>query len=295
MDRIAVSLVAPAYLCFPFWIAQENGFFAERGVEAICKIEGTTDGVTTAVLTGRSQLAIGAAEGFVADAAAGGSGRLVGGNANRAPLSLVAQKSIDSIESLRGKRLGTSSLAEGTATMIRTMLGAHHLEFPGDYELVLAGSHPARWEALKAGTIDAALQLIPFDYVAEESGYAILGKASDYVPDYAFSALGVDLQWAEANRDIAQRAIAAIRDATRWANDERQAAARILASATHTNPAHAVRGINEMFDTQVVSCDLAIEPKALQTIFETMHELDLVPNDCVLTYGSCVDETFLID
>ena len=59
----------------------------------------------------------------------------------------------------------------------------------------MAGAHPQRWEALKAGTLDAAIQLVPFNYIAEESGFPNLGDVDEYVPDF------------NARKAIAQRAL----------------------------------------------------------------------------------------
>jgi TRAP-type uncharacterized transport system substrate-binding protein len=51
------------------------------------------------------------------------------------------------------------------------MLAAHGLTYPGDYDFALEGSHVERWKALQAGTIDAALQMIPYDYLAADAGF----------------------------------------------------------------------------------------------------------------------------
>jgi ABC-type nitrate/sulfonate/bicarbonate transport system substrate-binding protein len=110
-------------------------------------------------------------EGVVGNSAKGGRLRLVAGNSNRAPLSLIGGKGIERIEDLRGKRVGTTSLKEGTAIMVQKMLAAHGLHYPGDYEFATVGAHPQRWEHLQAGSIEAGLQLVPYNYVAEDAGY----------------------------------------------------------------------------------------------------------------------------
>ena len=78
-------------------------------------------------------------------------------------------------------------------------MAAHGLHQPGDFQFVLAGAHPQRWEALKAGTLDAAIQLVPFNYVAEEAGFPNLGDVDDYVPDFLFCAVCTRLSWAQAH------------------------------------------------------------------------------------------------
>jgi hypothetical protein len=67
------------------------------------------------------------------------------------------------------------------------MMAAHGMQQPTDFQFVMAGAHPQRWEALKAGTLDAAIQLVPFNYIAEEAGLPNLGDVEDYVPDSYFA------------------------------------------------------------------------------------------------------------
>jgi ABC-type nitrate/sulfonate/bicarbonate transport system substrate-binding protein len=192
MNRISIGMVAPAFIYFPVWVAQQRGFFSSRSIECEIKVTGTTDGVTAALEKEEIQVAMATPEGVIRNAHQGGSLRLVAGNANKAPLSLIGQKGLEKVEDLRGRRIGTTCLKEGTAIMVQKILAAHGLHYPGDYEFALAGAHPQRWEKLQEGSIDAGLQLLPYNYMAEDAGFPKLAETSDYVPDYAFTAIAFD-------------------------------------------------------------------------------------------------------
>jgi NitT/TauT family transport system substrate-binding protein len=232
-------------------------------------------------------------EGVIGDAARGGRLRLIAGNTNRAPLTLIGSKSVKEISDLRGKKVGTSSLKEGTAILVQRMLEAHGLKFPGDYDFALVGAHPQRWEHLQRGTIHAGLQLIPYDYIAEEAGFTRLGAASDYVPEYAFTAIALNLQWGESNRETAVRCLKAMYEALQWAAANRDDAATILARRTHSTNEHSRSALTEMFDRGVSPLDLRINRKAIETVFENMHRFELVPKEIPLSYDACVDDSFL--
>jgi ABC-type nitrate/sulfonate/bicarbonate transport system substrate-binding protein len=292
-DVVRVALVAPAFVYFPVWVAEARGMFADRGLAVQLDVLGSTEAVTAAVASGQSHVGIGAAEGFVARAVAGDSLRLVAGNANRAPLRLVARPSITSVAELRGARIGTSSLAEGTATMSKHILETHGLHYPDDYSFVLAGAHPQRWTSLQAGEIDACLQLIPFDYIAEDAGFSILAAVRDYQPDYVFSVIAVDLAWAEPNALVMRHFVGALIDATAWADHNRLDAAAILSHATGANEVHARRGVNDMIDQSVVPLDLRIDRDGLRAVFATMTQTGFVGGTTRLSYDQCVDTRFL--
>ena len=75
---------------------------------------------------------------------------------------------------------------------------------------------PPRHKALLAGEIDAGLQSVPWNYVAEEAGMNNLGEASEYVPDWQFVCINVNGQWAAANRDLLVRFLRVMRRGTEW-------------------------------------------------------------------------------
>jgi TRAP-type mannitol/chloroaromatic compound transport system substrate-binding protein len=82
---------------------------------------------------------------------------------NLGPMFFIVPTGSDirTVEDLRGKRIGTSSLKEGTAVMSKAILVAHGLHYPGDYEFALVGAHPQRWAHLQQGTIDGILGSLP--------------------------------------------------------------------------------------------------------------------------------------
>ena len=172
--------------------------FARRNLAIEIKRLGAVDKATAAVKNGELDLAITPPEGAIRDCAGGGNLRIIAGNVNRLPLSLIANPRIRRIEDLRGARLGTSSLTEGTALYTMEVLRQHGLNYPGDYEFAVVGVHPARWKALQERPIDAAVQLIPLNFVARGCRLHNLGEVTDYISEIVFTGLIVDRVAAES-------------------------------------------------------------------------------------------------
>ena len=208
----------------PVFAAQQQGIFARNGLNVEIKRLGTVDKATAAVKSGEVDMAITPPEGAIRDCVGGGNLRIIAGNVNRLPLSLIANPRFRRIEELKGAKLGTSSMTEGTALYTMEVLRQHGLNYPGDYEFAVVGVHPARWKALQEGTIDAAVQLIPLNFVAVDAGYANLGEVTDYIPEIVFTALIVDRAWAQAHRAEVVAFLRGVIEGTRWvydpANDE---------------------------------------------------------------------------
>ena len=139
MREITVGVVAPAYVNVPLWVAQRRGFLAARGLHATERILGTTHGVTGALRNGEVDIALTAPEGSIADAVAGGPLRVVAGLIDRPPLSMIALPAHRTFSDLRGGRIGTSSLTEGTRHVAEAMLAAHGLTLSGRLRLRARG------------------------------------------------------------------------------------------------------------------------------------------------------------
>jgi ABC-type nitrate/sulfonate/bicarbonate transport system substrate-binding protein len=292
-EDVSVGLVAPAYVCAPLWIAQRRGLLERVGIRAAVEICGTTDRATEAARSGAVQFALTAPEGAIVDAMTGGGLRLIAGLTNRPPLSLIAQARYHSIEDLRQARIGTSSLTEGTRHIVEEMLTAHGLVHGRDYEFVLAGAHPQRWEALRRGTIDAALQLIPFDYIAEEAGFANLGAAATYVPEFAFSTVCAQADWAQAHRGVVVRFLAALLDAVDWLYLNVEAAAAIAAAESNTELRHALRACRELTEQHAIPRDLEISQNALARTIESMRASGVMPDHAPRGPASAIDRSYL--
>src|SRR5712671_282320 len=235
MREITVGVVAPAYVNVPLWVAQERGFLERRGLAATERICGTTHGVTNALRNGEVDIALTAPEGSIADAVAGGPLRVVAGLTDRPPLSMIALGRHHTVDDLRGGRIGTSSLTEGTRHVAERMLAAHGLTYPADYDFALEGSHVERWKALQAGTIDAALQMIPYDYLAADAGFANLGPVTD---EFALNAVCVSLS---TQTTLIRSFLHALAEAAEWFRGNIGESAAIAAARTSVEPRYALR------------------------------------------------------
>lgn len=282
MHEIIVGHVAPTYVGVALWVAEDQGMLQRHGVGVTSVILGTTEATTDALRDHTVQVAFTAPEGSIADAVAGGPLRVIAGLANHPPLSLIALPRHRSIADLRGGRIGTSSLKEGTRHLVEAMLAAEGLRWPGDYDFALKGNHTARWRALQDGSIDAALQLVPYNYLAEEAGFSNLGDADAYVPEFALSAVCSHLDYLAANGEAVTALLAALLEATRWFYDHVDQAAAIAAAKTQLPRRLALRACQELAAKRVLPIDLRVSPAAFAATVAALRvsgQLPAVPSD----------------
>jgi ABC-type nitrate/sulfonate/bicarbonate transport system substrate-binding protein len=279
--RVVLAGGAMGFNWLPVYAALRNGMFERRGIEVELKRTGSVQKATEAVLSGEAQLAITPPEGAIADHVGGGTLRIIAGNVNRLPLSLVAHPRFKRIEELKGAVLGTSSLTEGTAIYTQAMLAQHGLRYPDDYSFDVVGVHPARWQALKEGRIDAAVQLIPLNFVAFDEGWSNLGEVSDYIPEILFTGLICDNKWASANADLVCGFLAALSEGTSYVLDPANDGFTIpmVMEAAQADEAYARRSLDYMREKGVFRVDLAVVPAAFAKSIELMVAAGLLPGE----------------
>ena len=280
----------------PVIAAERQGMFARRGITIDVQRLGAVDKATAAVKGGQVDIAITPPEGAVRDCVSGGNLRIIAGNVNRLPLSLIANPRIRRFEDLRGARLGTSSLTEGTALYTMDVMRQKGLHYPGDYELAVVGVHPARWKALQEGNIDAAVQLLPLNFVAEDAGYTNLGEVSDFIPEILFTAFVVDNVAAQNRRNDIVQFLSGVVEGTRWAYDAANddALLSITKELTQAEGKYAQMALDYMRAKRVFPADLSIPDAAFAKSIELMQKAGLADDRLVANAKAVLDDSYRV-
>jgi ABC-type nitrate/sulfonate/bicarbonate transport system substrate-binding protein len=121
------------------------------------------------------------------------------------PYALLAKPTIKSIGELKGKMISVGGAKDITRIFVERMLEPSGIK-PGEFDMTFAGATSARFAALQAGAVDAALLTSPFNFHAQTAGFNNLGNAVDYV-DMPFSGMAVNTNWARANRPLVEKLI----------------------------------------------------------------------------------------
>ncbi|THG30098.1 ABC transporter substrate-binding protein [Naasia lichenicola] len=273
---------AQGFNWLPVFVAEERGLFAARGLNVELLRLGSVEKATSAVRDGSADLAITPPEGAIADYLAGGSLRVIASNSERLPMSLVARPGITELVSLRGKRIGTSSLTEGTSMYTRRMLAAVGLHYPADYDFVFAGVHTGRWAALQNDEIDAAPQPAPWNFLAERAGYEILGEVADTLPEIVFAGVIGSAPWLDDNGDTVGRLVAALSEAHDFVNDPANDGVSVpiyQRVTTPDDPELARRGFEYTRDLGMWPAGLRVSADALTVNIDVMIEAGLMSPD----------------
>lgn len=293
MPTLTFAAVSRNYFNLPVWIAQHAGLFADEDLSVAIELHESVDEVTERLRDGRVQLAYGITEHVVLDREAGGRLTILGGNVNKLPFSLIAGRDIRRIEDLRGKVVGVSSLEAGSSSLVMKLLEARGLSYPGDYEIRAVGPILARWELLQSGAIDAGLQGAPLDYIARDAGFPSVCNPREEVPDFQFTSLNADADWAAGNEALLGRFMRAFVRAHDRFYADREGAGRIAAIETGVEPRYLDRAWAEYTNEAIFPRDGDASTAAVQALIDISALIRAVPDRKETTADGYIDRRYL--
>ena len=222
-DRRVVKLIVfPGGFNWPVWVAEDQGFFARRGVAVEVM---TTPGSVfqwSTLAEGRADLAITLMDNVVAYREGQGARGVLVDDAialmavdTRAMPTLMTTPDIETYDGLRGKTLAVDALLTGNALVLRGMLARGGLT-SADYFLEQAGGVTQRYEAMTRHAYAGSLFNAPLDAQLKAMGFHALDSASSLLRRFQGHVVTSRQAWAEAHRDVVVDFLRALLDALAW-------------------------------------------------------------------------------
>ena len=237
-DKIAAGTLGGQAPLWPFYIATRKGFFAAQNLDVDINFAQSGAAVTQQLTAGSIEIALSVGINDPIHAIDKGAPvaivRIIG---NAAPYVLIGKKGLKTIADLKGKTVSIGSTKDMTTIYFERMAAMSGLK-RGDYDVVSAGVAAARYAALKAGVVDAALVLPPLNFQAEKAGYVSIAFAPDYVKDLPFTGMAVFKPWAAQHGDLVKRMLAVTDASIAWLADpaHRDEAVDLLVKAGRADP-----------------------------------------------------------
>jgi NitT/TauT family transport system substrate-binding protein len=242
-NPVAITVGAiPAGDYAPLYIAQQEGYFAEEGLDVTIEIiAGGAVGVTQLV-SGELQFSAATWANVLAAVSQGLEIQVVreGSDSNKEGINgvIVAESSgFESIEDLRGQTLSVNTLQSATEIQLRDCLATAGLE-PGDYELVEV-PFPEVGAAVTQGRIAGGLVPEPFITIGKGQGLTSLFAPSICNEDQRNSPLinwNVSASYAAENPAVVAAFVRAMDRATELAIDDPDVVTQILPTYTSLTP-----------------------------------------------------------
>jgi len=157
----------------PLWATKEGGFFDQQKLNVTLTNIASAQGVP-AIISGQTQFAqVGGSEVLSANAG-GGDLVVVAQLAGVYPFVLEVASEIKTVNDLKGKKVGVSSVGSSSDIATRVALRKMGLDPEKDVSIIAVGSVQQRTAALLAGAIQAGVAQPPDTLALEDKGYHVL-------------------------------------------------------------------------------------------------------------------------
>ena len=215
---------------WPSYVAIEKGFFAAAGLKPDVVFAQSNAAVIQQVAAGSANVSTNS--GLVDPIRAiekGAPLAIVRVEVQAPPYSLLGEARASRASSeLKGKLISVGGAKDITRIFVEQMLEPNGVK-PGEFDMTFAGATSARFSALQAGAVDAAILTPPFNFHAQSAGFTMLGITVEYV-DMPFAGMAVNTNWAAANKARSRRLIDVYNKSMAWLYDpkNRDEAVQIL-------------------------------------------------------------------
>jgi len=190
---------------------------------------------------------------------------IIGGLLNRPAFYLVANREIESISRLRGKRLGINQPRRMAGMMMLTLLKRWGIDRDRDLDLVDLGLNDRSYEALRTGDLDAALLPPEKAFLAESAGLRIIADTLDL--DCHWVPLATTRRYLDENPELVKKITAVYRASIQVFKSDRQLTLDAIGSQLP-----ALRAKPEVLDkcyrvfAQLFASDLIAAPSSLTAV-----------------------------
>ena len=172
---VAIPAVTPAVSTFA--IARDRGYYREEGLDVELVQMPSAVG-TQALIAGNVKFStIGGAS--MPPVLRGAPLRFLFSTFSKPMFWLYSKPEIRTVAELKGRKVGVSSLGSGPDSILRDILKKNGLDGARDVTVLPVGSGTARFYALQAGSVDAAMLSIPANFLAQDAGFRELVSLVD--------------------------------------------------------------------------------------------------------------------
>lgn len=189
-------------------------------------------------------------------------------------LPVYLRPEIKSWEDLRGKPLAVDAVDTAYALVLRRILLAHGLEMErGDYTLLPKGATGHRLESMNQGESFAGVLNPPWDAKADAAGMKRFADQREILPNYPGGVFAVNRKWANDNRAILTKYLAAWDQGLRWAQDvkNRDETIKLIADAEKMDEKNAANRLRQL------PSNGRLNLAGLQTVLDLRVQFGLTP------------------
>jgi NitT/TauT family transport system substrate-binding protein len=288
--KVTLSQAFQSMLYLPLYVAIDEGFFTQQGLDLTKETAGAPTVALSAVISGSAQFSIHGPEWTAIAASKGAPVRIVANVVNGAAVWIATSPDFkfNSVKDLKGQKIVTGLMPTTSTSLFMKLLKENGMDAKSDVDMiqVAIGTEPGPFLAKQA---DIAVMYEPgLDQVVAKGMKVVFGFPKSYGP-YAFSAVTARN---DVDPDLAQRVVNGMEMAVRFMAKNEAKTVEIAKKEFPTlDPAVVEAAVKRMLADGVYPQSVDITPEALKVAMDTQIALGNLPAQP--DYKSFVVKTYI--
>ena len=201
LKTVYIGLVSVTPSNGPVLAGVDGSYFKKYGIDAKPLVMSGSSTALAAMLSGDVGVILVAGSGLINAYLGGRDAVMIAGLVNFAPYDLIVAKGINSIEDLRGKKVGIARFGGSADFLARYGLEKNGIKPGKDVTILQTGGNAERLAAVSQGAIQATLLEQGFAYQAKKAGFRSLLDYATIGLDYQHSGLATTRSFMAKNHD----------------------------------------------------------------------------------------------
>src|ERR671922_783417 len=244
-EKVTIAYSSVSGNMATLWIAYERGFFRKYGldVQPVFIESGST--TVQSLVSKEVAFAQMAGAGVLQSRLRGTDVVMIAGFLNTMDYQLMVDKSVTRPDQLKGKAMAVSRFGSSSDFATRYALDKYGLVPDRDVTILEIGSQPARFAALEAGRIQAAMVAVPLTLKAKALGFRSLADLQMLGLEYQHTGLATTQALIKARPDLVRNVMKAYAEGIHYYKTQRAESLTILAKYLKTADAEVLKAVYE--------------------------------------------------
>jgi NitT/TauT family transport system substrate-binding protein len=287
LTKVSVAYSSPGASYSDLYVAASEGIFKSNGIDVDLRALNSSSQIIPAILSGSVDIAVGSATDTTAAIMKGSELTIVAVTRPVFNLQVYAEKSIKSVQDLKGKKIGLTSPGSQSDQALTAMLEANGMSRE-DVEPTYVKSIPGQLAALQSGSVSAILAQPPQGVEAINNGFPVLLDLTD-IP-FPSAAVVVANQFLKDHADLVDAFVKSEVESLTLLQTDKAAVIAAIKQYSGVKDDDAAAYAYKFFKG-VWTTDPTVDPALIQKAFETTAAAtgDPVPSDI----GKFIDNSFV--
>lgn len=274
LERLRLTYSAIGGSQASVWVPYEAGIFRRHGLDVELLYVGGGGRAAQVVQSGEVPIGIFTGGAVVNAHLAGGDLVVIASSMNAMTFVVMARPEIKRVEDLKGKRVGVSRFGSATDFGLRYAEEKWPVKRQKDFAVLQMGGVTDVYNALRAGTLDAAVINAELAILGRREGFRELTDISKLGVNFPTSSIVTTRSYIKRNENTVRKFVRAFVEGVHYAKTQRAATINVMKKYLRSSDTAMFDELYDLYILRNIPNIPRPSPESLKTVMDQMVETD---------------------